>query len=115
MKKMEWFSKLSNEDRNHKAMLTKNKYKVFGKKDDFEVWQKFFEQNDLFTSKFFGTTTTEGSTLCAAVRPQAERHCPMGSVGPPRRPHGAPHGAPWGPMGPPGAPTGPGVKDWQNF
>ena len=28
MKKMEWFSKLSNEDRNHKAMLTKNKYKV---------------------------------------------------------------------------------------
>ena len=30
MKKMEWFSKLSNEDRNHKAMLTKNKYKVGG-------------------------------------------------------------------------------------
>ena len=28
MKKMEWFSKLNTEDRNHKAMLTKNKYKV---------------------------------------------------------------------------------------
>ena len=28
MKKMEWFSKLSNEDRSHKAVMAKNKYKV---------------------------------------------------------------------------------------
>ena len=28
MKKMEWFSKLSKEDKSHKAMMAKNKYKV---------------------------------------------------------------------------------------
>ena len=28
MKKMEWFNKLAVEDKSHKAMLAKNKYKV---------------------------------------------------------------------------------------
>ena len=28
VKKMEWFSKLSNEDKSHKAVMAKNKYKV---------------------------------------------------------------------------------------
>ena len=28
MKKMEWFNKLSQEDKSHKAMMSKNKHKV---------------------------------------------------------------------------------------